>query len=153
MDTITDQPRPSVDIKAELEQCVARVAELDRIIEQGKEAAKEREVYESTNIFSKKDGRIQRLRELLDEAVLRESDESRVPVVWLAGYFSAPCNHIVDKITAKRIFTRSKGYTRCDQFNLDGTPVAWGPSIDIKATFGVAFVNAEWWKQRNPIVV
>lgn len=73
------------------------------------------------------------------EKLRREIEDRKKPVVvWDVPPGWAEGDHIVDKITPKRIVVRRIGHTPSDQFNRDGTTVSKYSTavIDVKATLG-----------------
>lgn len=64
-------------------------------------------------------------------------DSKKTRVVW-EERSDCKGDHIIDKVTSKRIAVKRIGGTLCEQFNRDGTPVSKliRQKIDLKATFG-----------------
>lgn len=142
-------PRPSSVVAAELEAAKDELADLTQRIRDAKEAilqleAKEREY---SGGYSRS-GIIQNLTIELAMSKRHEADSQSIPVVFSkVDQHNRDRSFIVEKVTAKTIFTRRVSRDYGLRFNLDGTPIRTWESyvIDIKATFGVPTIDAKSW--------
>jgi hypothetical protein len=129
--------RSSVEIRQELEDSRAKLESLegerDRIEKRLKEIKPEIERL-GGGFFGRSDGRITRLEGYLSLALLCEEDAEKPRVV----FSKAPSwgsEYVVSRVTPKRIFLRSPGSKREEQYYKDGTAVSGSSVIDIAATF------------------
>lgn len=81
-------------------------------------------------------GRIRQLRYELEQAKHRERQTTLTKVVWI-GQTDVDSEHLVSRVTSKRIYIQQLGYTREEQFRRDGTAISrWDDrQIDIDRTF------------------
>lgn len=112
--------RPSAEVEAELKQAEARAKELPDLI-----AALQRE-YRALGLYDRT-GRIAELRKELAASRRWEADAGkprlRVRRSWGAG---GDREHVLVKITPKRIYTREPGGADESQWNRDGTCIGYG---------------------------
>ncbi len=137
----------SAELKADLDGYIARKSQLDKLIanlkaQLGGLEAERYSLMGSWNSY----GTIKRTRENYEAALLRESDETAISVVWQsAPHYNSDL--IIRKVTGKRIFVSQRGHSATSQYTLDGESVSgWsGSKIDIAATFGTKAIDAKTW--------
>jgi hypothetical protein len=132
-----DDKRSSVEIRQELEDAKSRLKSLEgereRIEKRLAEVKPEIERL-GGGFWGRGRGTINKLGDDLSLAMLREQDAEKPRVV----FSKAPnwgSEYVVSRVTPKRIFLRSPGSKREEQYYKDGTAVSSSGVIDIEATF------------------